>query len=306
MRRIAPLLALALAGCASGGPKPPPPVAPPGPATISDAGLYLAQARCPDGMLWVLEQDCAGAAAQKGSDPILASRHDWGQPGGYFALDSVSLDNGAFATLWAFQPFGAFDATLGDGGEVYVVAAATTRISITQDGGKPYVQGFYGAGCGGTGWVAFRNDAPTGAWASVVARLSGLPVPSTCAATDPALTQYRLEQVSIPFLVDGVRRDITLPTVISEHYDDTTIDDSSDMERSFFAAGVGRAVWEAWSKNPPAGAGLDQRCPGTSWSSPPAPGWRLSDCRFATNVVSEDGTTTANQFGWPPIGEVLP
>lgn len=222
-------------------------------------------------------------------------------------MDSVAADDGAsFATLWNFHAPGPFVQADGDGGEVYVVDGPVVRISVTQDGGKPYLQGFYGASCGGTGWVAFRNDAPTGAWASVLAHLSGLAVPSACAAANPAFTQYRREMVSIPFLIGAARQDIVLSTVISEHYDGASIAASHNMERSFFATGVGRAVWEAWSTADPTGAGLDQRCPGTSWSSAPAAGWRLSDCRFATNVVSEDGTTTANQFGWPPAVAPLP
>jgi hypothetical protein len=87
--------------------------------------------------------------------------------------------------------------------------------------------------------------------------------------------------------------------VISEHYDRATIATSTAMERSLFAEGVGRAVWEAWSTKAQPTAQLDVRCPGTAWSTPPAPGWRLVDCRYATNLVPADGSMTGANFGWP-------
>jgi len=90
------------------------------------------------------------------------------------------------------------------------------RIAATEDGGQMHVvQGFYGAACGGTGWILFRNDAPSGRWATTVARLRGEPIPSPCQANRFALTRYRLEAVSLPFIIGGRRVDRTLPTVIS-------------------------------------------------------------------------------------------
>jgi hypothetical protein len=79
------------------------------------------------------------------------------------------------------------------------------------------------------------------------------------------------------------------------------------MERSFFAEGVGRIIWEAWTTGKPAGAGLAARCPGTAWSTPPAAGWVLSDCRYATNLARAEGSLSGATFGWPPaIPAALP
>jgi hypothetical protein len=282
----------ALAGCGRAAPSL-------GPVTITDPTDYLVQLRCPDGGLEVAEPDCPGAAPQRASDPMRMRRHDWPAPAGYQAQDAVIGADGP-ETLWSFAPFGPFVASHGDGGEAYVIDGSAVRISFTQDGGKPYLQGFYGAHCGGTGWIAFEADAPTGRWASVVAHLSDEQIPSLCTAFSAALTRYRLEDVAAPWIVAGERRSIVRPTVIAEHYDHATLPASRNMERSFFAKGVGRIIWEAWTTGKPTGDGLAQRCPGTAWSTPPAAGWVLSDCRYATNLVTGDGALRAEPFGWPP------
>lgn len=262
------------------------PVPAPGAATIPDVTAFLAP------------------ADHRASDPMTSRRFDWG---GYQASDAFQTDDGrAFVTTWSYPPFGPFVAANGDGGEVYLTDGTTVRIAATQDGGKPYLQGFYGAGCGGTGWVIFRNDAPTGQWASLVARLSGGEIPGACAADVPAFTRYRLEQVTVPFLIDGQRQDITLPTIVSEHFNNVSIDKATALERSFFAAGYGRLIWEAWTTGPATGVNLADRCPGTAFSTPPAPGWTLSDCRTSTNVQPADGSLTGDGFGWPPQGVTLP
>lgn len=266
--------------------------------TVPDPIAYLVQLRCPDGRLQVAEPGCA-ARPQTADDPMLTSRRDWPAPAGYMAQDAVIGPDGP-ETLWDFTPFGRFEARKGDGGEVYVVAGGVVRIALTQDGGTPYLQGFFGAGCGGTGWIAFRDDAPTGRWASVVARLSGGRFPGPCAAWNVALTRYRLETVTAPWIIGGRRTDVALPTIIAEHYDGGSIASSGAMERSFFARGVGRIIWEAWTRGEPASHDIDVRCPGTAWSTPPAPGWRLSDCRYATNLVAADGSMSGTRFGWPP------
>lgn len=298
------LLALGVTACSASSPPAPTPVAA---ATIPDVTVYLAQARCPDGVLAVAEAGCS-ATPQTAANTMLMRRFDWPatSPGPYQAEDSLVADTGAYdETLWDFAPYGPFVASAGDGGEVYVTDGVTVRISITEDGGTPGVQGFYGAGCGGTGWVAFRDDAPTGSWASLVASLSDLPVPSTCAASSAAYTQYRLEQVALPFIISGVPQSITLPTVITEHYAGSSIAAATSMERTFFAQGIGRAIWESWVIGTPA-TDTTGRCPGTAWSTAPGPGWVLSDCRTSTNLVAQSGTLTGDNFGWPPAETALP
>jgi hypothetical protein len=275
-----------------------------GPVTVPDPLAYLVQQRCPDGQLQVTETACPGRP-ETAADPMRVSRHDWPPPAGHMAQDAILGLDGP-ETLWDFAPFGRFEARKGDGGEVYAVAGDTVRIALTQDGGTPYLQGFHGAGCGGSGWIVFRTDAPTGRWASLVARLSGGRARAPCAAGDSAFTRYRLETVSAPWIVGGQRTEIALPTIISEHYDRATLAASRNMERSFFARGVGRIIWEAWTRGAPASADTAVRCPGTAWSTPPADGWRLSDCRYATNLVVTDGTMSSERFGWPPPVSPLP
>jgi len=181
------------------------------------------------------------------------------------------------------------------------------RIAATEDGGQMgVVQGFFGAGCGGTGWILFRADAPSGKWAQTVARLKGRPVGSACAASSSALTRYRMEDIALPFIIDGAPRTVTLPTIISEHFNAATLERSSALERTFIARGVGRAIWEAWSKRPPTLGDLAQRCPGTAWSLPPGRGWFLVDCRYATNLVTADGVMSGDRYGWPPKDVTLP
>ena len=300
MKRLLLAVAIAaLAGCGRASP-------PIGPVTIRDPVDYLVQLRCPDGALEVAEPGCPGAAPQRASDPMRMRRHDWPAPPGYVAQDAV-MGAGGPETLWSFAPFGRFVASHGDGGEAYVVDGREVRISFTQDGGKPYLQGFYGAHCGGTGWVAFRDDAPTGRWGSLVAHLSDEQIPSLCMAFSQAFTRYRLENVAAPWIVGGAVRSIVRPTVIAEHYDRATLAGSRNMERSFFAKGVGRIIWEAWTTGKPASTDLAARCPGTTWSTPPAAGWALSDCRYATNLVAGDGAMSGERFGWPPaVRGILP
>jgi hypothetical protein len=278
------------------------------PLDAQEMASFLAQVRCADGALAVAEPGCPGARPQRASDPMRMRRHDWPAPDGYQVVDSFIADDGAsFVSAFSFAPFGPFAARNGDGGEVYVIDGDTVRIAITEDGGQMgVVQGFFGAGCGGTGWVLFRADAPTGQWAQVLARLKGRPLGSACAASSAAFTRYRLEDVALPFIIGRDRKTLTLPTIISEHFNAASLERSSALERTFMVKGVGRAIWEAWSKHPATIGDLDQRCPGTAWSTPPAPGWFLTDCRYATNLVPADGAMTGDRYGWPPKEAILP
>ena len=278
------------------------------PMSRADMAAFLAQDLSPDGALEAAEPGCAGARPQRASDPMRMRRHDWPPPAGYQIVDSYVANGAAsFVSSFSFAPFGAFTARNGDGGEVYVIDGDTVRIAATEDGGQMgVVQGFFGARCGGTGWVLFRADAPTGRWAQSLARLKGRPVGSACAASSSAFTRYRLEQVALPFIVGGRPVSMTRPTIIAEHFNAATLERSSALERTFMVRGVGRAIWEAWSKHPPTVAGLPQRCPGTAWSTPPAPDWFLTDCRYATNLVRADGVMSGDRYGWPPKGLPLP
>ena len=298
IRALAMLAVLATAACATGGET----------ATRIDPAPFLAQMRCADGALQVAEPNCVGAAPQRAGDRMRMRRHDWPGPVGYQIGDSYVAANGTdYETIFSYPPFGRFTAANGDGGEIYRIERGMVRIAGTEDGGQMgVVQGFYGKGCGGTGWVLFGSDAVSGRWTALVARLNGAPAGRACSADNVAYTRYRLEQVSIPFLIGGSRVARTLPTIISEHYDDRSIAQSHAMERSFMAKGVGRAIWEAWTTDAPASHDTDQRGPGTAWSTPPAPGWRLGDCRYATTLVADTGARSGAAYAWPPAGVVLP
>jgi hypothetical protein len=302
-------LALLLGACSASSDPSMPRV---GAATIPDVTVFLAQVRCADGNLEVAEPGCAGAAPQKASDAMLVRRFDWAPAGitpGYQASDSYAADRGNYyVATWSYPPFGPLVAANGDGGEIYVTDGTTVRIAATEDGGKIGVlQGFYGASCGGTGWIAFRNDAPTGRWATLVAQLNIRPVPSACPGKlNAAFTRYRLERVAFPFIIGGNRTTITLSTIIGEHYNAASIAQASAMERTFWTQGAGRTLWESWTTGTPAGADLATHCPGTTWSVAPAPGWALSDCRNSTNIVATDGSLTGDSYGYPPAGLALP
>lgn len=305
MKSIALALVASLAGCATKLP-------PLGNVTISDVSAYLVQSRCQDGSLEIVNSDCVGARSQTSVDTMVMRRADWPPPTGYMDQDAYLGPSGP-QTIWSYAPHGPFIATNGDGGEVYAIEAdGTVRISATQDGGTPYLQGFYGANCGATGWMAFRPDAPTGSWATLIATLKDQEVPSGCPILgyfglgwSKSFTRYRLENVTLPFVVAGAEQAITLPTIISEHYNRSALAASTALERSMWSKGVGRVVWEAWTTTNPLPVQAN-RCPGTVWSVAPGPGWTLNDCRYGTNVVIDNDPITGQDYGWPPAIADLP
>lgn len=274
MRHIGIVALFILTGCANI-----PRLPPLGGATIINPSSFLA----PDGVTAETVQT--------------VRRRDLPRPDGYQFTDAWRADDGSYVSAFSFGPphaAEAFNPARGDGGEVYVIEGPTVRITETQDGGKPYLQVFTGPQCGGTGWILFRNDAPTGRWASMVASLGDPPPGGGCSAGSRSFSRYRLETVALQW---GTETRIA-PTVISEHYNRASLSASTEMERSFFVQGVGRAVWEAWGRNGSRGASLDIRCPPTAYSVPPSAGWQLLDCRYATNDVVTNPFTGA-AYGWP-------
>jgi len=257
MRLVLILPFAAMFACA---PALPPPVAT---VTIADPMAFLVQA------------------------PENAGRHDWPLPVGYVALGNVQEGPTVARQTWDFAPFGSYEPERGDGFQVAEVGAdGWVRFTSTRDGGTPWVQHFVGQRCGGTGWLVFGQDAPTGAWREVVATLNIAQDPATCPPTlNPAFTRYRLEQVDYPFAVAGALSRRTIPTVISEHFDHATIAQAGALERSYLGRGYGLLRWEAWGRSPPAITDLPERCGPVAWSEAPQPGWHLRDCRTYSNVV---------------------
>jgi hypothetical protein len=280
-------------------------------ATIPDVSVFLAQTVCLDRTGKVVGlaypgATCTATRTQRASDPMFQRRHDWPAPTGFQIEDSVARGDGHdVVSTWSYPPFGPFVAANGDGGEVFVSDGTTVRIAVTQDGGKPGLQYFVGRACGGTGWIVFRNDVPTGKWADLVAALGDSPDPDVCKDNSRSYTRYRLEHVRIPFIINGVRQDPIIPTIISEHYTGRSLATATALERFFLGQGWGQLIWEAWGPGAPA-IDLSARCPGTAWSVPPVSGWQLHDCRYATNIVPADGSLSVTGFGWPPPDTSLP
>jgi len=297
---ILPLFIGVLASCGGGLPVvdntgvsgPTPPM---GATTVSDPLAFLEQTVCDDGSVDFTR--CTAKHRQTNKEVARYRRHDLPAPEGYQIGDCV-----AERCIFSYPPFGAFNVANGDGGDAYSTSSdGWVRIALTQDGGKPGVlQHFVGPQCGGDGWVLFRQDAPTGSWTVMVARLSNTNDGSCPASLGRAYTRWRLEDITWTLYFGRQPEQVTLPTIVSEHYNRGTIADATALERFYFAKGVGRIRWSAWNKT---GRHADPtRCPAVPYDVPPdASSWVLADCRTWTAIEpSEDPTWSASRFGWPP------
>jgi hypothetical protein len=273
----------------NGGPTVPPMEA----ATMSDPSDFLEQLAC-DGPGDFLH--CVGAKHRQTPGEVAKyRRHDLPAPAGYQIGDCV-----AGSCIFSYPPFGPFAVAKGDGGDHYQVDGGWVRIDLTQDGGKPGVlQHFVGPTCGGDGWVLFRQDAPTGHWTEMDARLANTDDGHCPSRLGHAYTRWRPEDVQWTFYFGTTREQLTLPTVVSEHYNRSSIAEATALERFYFAKGVGRVRWSAWNKT---GMHTDTaRCPAVPYDeAPDASGWALADCRTWTAIEPPgDATWTASRFGWP-------
>lgn len=265
------LATMLLVACNEEGDKKPAPV-PVSRVTITDPLAYLAQSINPDGNV---------ATPLHANDPLTYRRKDFGR---YQIEDSFLAPDGSAITTWSYPPFGPFVAANGDGGEQYVIEGDITRITSTQDGGKPGVQVFEGPGCGRDGWVVFRTDA-TEEWRDLVAKM-GCPIGAS------AYTRYRVANIDWP----GIGR---IETIVSEHYNSSEASRAGAMERIFLGRGWGRLGWQAWnSAASPIRSEIDRRCPDFGWNDQHT-GMVLNDCRIVTNIVDHDGRITGAQE-WHP------
>jgi hypothetical protein len=240
----------------------------------------------PDPLAFIVQTKPDGSRATV-HDLLTERRHDWPLPIGWARSESVLMDDGSALQAFTFvRP----EHAAGNGGQVVKAGAdGFVRSIATRDGGKSHLQYFVGEGVGGTGWIFFGVDAPTGMWRELVATLaesswSGFkPAPADFGR---AFTRYRLERVAFPFAFDGVTEIRTVETIISEHFDRDSIPGSVAMERSYFGKGYGLLRWEAWGRTvePPIGD-VDQRYQWVAYSDPPGEGWHLDDIRTYTNVV---------------------
>jgi hypothetical protein len=254
------------------------------PVTIATAD-YLAQSRKPDGN---------PATPQRASDPLNYRRFDLGLH--IQASDTVAADDGrSFITTWDYPPYGGhFDASTGDGGEVYVVENGVARISETQDGSKPGITYFVAKG--GTGWLLFDNKAPTGSWRCETARLRAASSPDADVKLGPAYTCWRHELLTLPFVINGSPSAMQVEAIISEHHDGQP-DRTRTIERFVMGRGWGRLVWEYWAVSGTPPSNLSQRCPGIGIPDPS--GMVRMDCRYSTMIEAKNGAASVAAFAWP-------
>jgi hypothetical protein len=247
--------------------------------------------------------NCTGTLhAQTTGEVAQYRKHDLPAPTGYQIGDCTLNPDGSMPCEFSYPPFGPFTVTNGDGGDLHVTdPGGVTRIKVTQDGGKPGVlQHFTGPECGADGWVSFRDDPPTGSWASTVARVNDTPTATCPQRLNRAFTRWRLENITWTFYEGSSSPTVTLPTIISEHYGKDTIATSKAMERFFYAKGAGRVRWSAWKKAAPVGSDLAVRCPAVPYDvAPDDSGWNLSDCRTWTAIEPAAAGWSAAMYGWP-------
>jgi hypothetical protein len=318
----------------------------PSPPSDSDMMLgFLVQSVClgadgkPTGQI-PIDPSCTNTRPMTEDDPVLWRKHDWGGANGpiagWQASDAVlarrrnvlfvaqTFDFGAPSTEAEGHPdvFYRFDPN--DGGDAIVIVGDTASAFLTQDGGSPGLQWFTGRACDGAGlgryvaWVLFKSDADKD-WRSTIAQLSRSSDDS-CAwwwGFSQAFTRYKLAPETFPFqMVDAgaapTRQSVALSTIVSEHFNAPTMIASHSMERFYYAKGLGKVRWEAWSSNSAASsrsAALQQsgRCAPIADSGPPDAGWFMIDCRMWTNIVVDRQRPQwrVRDFNWPPADLVL-
>ena len=280
---------------------------------IGDMNSYLVQATC-SGTLTPNNSAYADQTKDLITTPLAFRRLDW--PGAYSGIVSDNvLDPGSGAVISTFKtapldgPFNPPD----DGGDVYLNVANVNRIGNaaiavkTQTGSTTAIY-FVGYTCGYTSWLLFPRNLPMfgQGWGSAIAELGQSDMPGTnCNAGNmsPAYTRYRLENVSMPFLMNNVQTTLVIPTVISEHYNRATIFGSTQLEGFYFAQGWGKLRWEYWSTSSPS-RDLTGECPTVpKWGIAPSFwGVRLTDCRTWTNIIPDTSGWSVSpkyQWGWP-------
>jgi hypothetical protein len=248
--------------------------------------------------------NCPGTLhAQTTAETAQYRKHDLPAPAGYQIGDCTLNPDGSMPCEFSYPPFGPFAVANGDGGDLHVTDPdGTARIKETQDGGKMGVlQHFTGPECGADGWVSFKDNPPTGSWASTVARLNDRPTATCPEKLNKAFTRWRLKNILWTFYEGTVPQTVTLPTIISEHYGKDTIAGSREMERFYYAKNAGRVRWSSWTKAAPRGSELSVRCPAVAYDvAPDNSGWNLSDCRTWTAIEPAAAGWTGAMYGWPP------
>lgn len=168
---------------------------------------------------------------------------DWPAPNGYVQLSHKWVLPYDVKQIWTFHSHD------GDGYQLARYGAdGWVRFIETVDGGTQGTQYFVGE----TGWLVFGHDANE-FWKEAVARLNiSVNNPYAKMPSNYALTRYKRQPLEFTFYTkEGKEERRWIDTIISEHYDMETADQSKSMERSFFGYGYGLIRWEAWKRTPP-------------------------------------------------------
>ena len=233
-------------------------------------------------------------------------KRDWpgvadraGRPEGYQQSDSypvlTSLGEAVVQTYdFGDQPraFGRFDA--GDGGQVAFFSANAAAFGITEDGGAG-LQFFIGPGCQPLdSWVVVDSSFTRAPMGQTVARLTRQQ--AACPAhLGAAFTRWRVQPVTYRDRVQGAYGQVTLQTLVSEHFGGADVAGADHLERMYFTQQLGYTRWERWQNLAVHDRAADRaqaavlaesdRC--DAGVGPPAPGaaWVLIDCRAWTQMA---------------------
>jgi hypothetical protein len=270
---------------------------------LSSLVLVSSHAKADDSIDYLVQLNCAGTNLQDSTTPQCWRKHDWGN---YQISDSYIRQDGFVVQTFDFSPFGTME-IVRDGGQILRVQSnGTVVVAETRDGGKPYEQYFVGERCFdfktwtyGTGWIVWKSDVNQSP-RSTIATLADSDSLNKCPHLSRALTRYWSGQgVWFPFDLGSGLVYKNLDLVVSEHYNNASIDASINMERMYFSRhAYGLVAWEAWSKIRSPGDDISVRCPETPWRhTPEGDGYKLVDCRVWTNIVPDNFVPTS--FSWP-------
>ena len=297
---------------------------------------FLAQSVCLDDSgapiagLLPFELGCVRSAPARIDAPLPYRRHDWParehaprQPQGYQAQDAViGTLRGVPAVIHGFdfgggaRRFGVLDQGQGDGGQVIAIEPGVAFIAMTEDGGGG-VQWFLSPDCatGGRGWNGWLlAEAPiTEQWRERILRLRIAPRPDACPrAFDQSLTRWRAARIALPWreAATGAVGSVPAEIIVSEHFGGASLARADHLERFFLARGLGLVRWERWenfsisrvTNRVEMAETIERqgRCPAMEFSTPPAEGWRMIDCRTWTNMVRATTAAPLRALDWPP------
>jgi len=246
---------------------------------------------------------------------------DWPGSSSTECIDCVLDSNTGRAVLQykSFPPFGSFASDPGNGGDVLgITDGGWIKVIATSDGGHPgQLYYFVGPGAGMPadgrpgGWVIAGPDLAQN-WNSCISWIAQSfndpwhPV----GQLTPAYTQYTLQFIDVPYLVNGGSQGSSKRWVIvSEHYDHEDPMQATECERFGYAQYMGCFAWEFWATkiNSADAAARAIPCPffgpGSGTLNPVL---RLSDARRWSNWTrGAVPNFTVKGAGWP-VGLVIP